>query len=362
MAVWGQEFGVLTNSDQGHVIILESPKLFGWETCSTCTGATAECTPGTNCYFDVYVPKRYAYLTALPARRGKPLRRPAPWASSATPTAAEFDNYAYNANADAAIQAIAVRAGSAFSTATSCADANVGSSNYFSKWTKALNLGFHVGPIGRADAHCNNYGVAVPTRTVYLLPNTCSPVLTKRSLLAAHKARHFFATEDPNLQLVFATADKSHDHGRHLSAGASATLRAAVYDPDGESVSSHRALARPGRRRRPDRGLPERLQRVHRTRSPRTRAPAPTTTSSTSPRPTATTPGRRRCGSPSAAARPPTPSPATPGRAGPVVTAGGSSATADASGSLHHRRPAGRHLHRDADQDAAAPSARRRSR
>ena len=33
------------------------------------------------------------------------------------------------------------------------------------------------------------------------------------SIMAAHKARHFYATEDPNLQLVFATSDDSHIMG-----------------------------------------------------------------------------------------------------------------------------------------------------
>ncbi|HTQ79180.1 MAG TPA: hypothetical protein VMM92_04230, partial [Thermoanaerobaculia bacterium] len=39
IAVYGMEWGVLTNSDQGHVTLLETPVLFGWETCSNCTGA-----------------------------------------------------------------------------------------------------------------------------------------------------------------------------------------------------------------------------------------------------------------------------------------------------------------------------------
>ena len=59
VAIYGQEFGT-TASGQGHVIIMESPKLFGWEPCSTCTGVSQEC---ADCYFDVYVPKSGAYLT-----------------------------------------------------------------------------------------------------------------------------------------------------------------------------------------------------------------------------------------------------------------------------------------------------------
>ncbi|HPC84077.1 MAG TPA: pre-peptidase C-terminal domain-containing protein [Thermoanaerobaculaceae bacterium] len=235
VALFGIEFGVLTNPDQGHVIVMESPKFINWETCSTC-GATPECTPGTNCYFDVYAPKRYGYLQLYQ----RSAENPSPVGALGIlchPGASEFDNYAFNAYADEAMQGIAVRSGSAFSTSLTCADANAGTADYFARWTKALSVGFHVAPTGESDAHCANYGVAVPTRTVYLIPNSSTPVLTKTKLMQAHKARHFFATEDPNLQLVFATSDGAHIMGDIFSAS-TATLRVGVYDPDGESVSA----------------------------------------------------------------------------------------------------------------------------
>ncbi len=129
VAIYGMEWGVSTNGDQGHVTLLETPALFGWETCSTCNGPSAECTPGTNCYFDVFTPKRYGYLTLY--------RRSVENPSSAGalgilnhPATGEFDNYAFNADADEAIQGIAVRSGLAFSTAEDCANANVGSTDY----------------------------------------------------------------------------------------------------------------------------------------------------------------------------------------------------------------------------------------
>jgi hypothetical protein len=78
----------------------------------------------------------------------------------------------------------------------------------------------------------------LPDRTVYLLRNNTSPVMTKLALLQAHKARHFFATEDSNAQLVFATTDGAHLMGDIFTSAGGASLRAAVYDPDGESVSS----------------------------------------------------------------------------------------------------------------------------
>src|SRR6185295_7140993 len=44
VAIYGMEWGVLTNPDQGHVTLLDTPVLFGWETCTTCNGPSAECT------------------------------------------------------------------------------------------------------------------------------------------------------------------------------------------------------------------------------------------------------------------------------------------------------------------------------
>ncbi|HOB53337.1 MAG TPA: pre-peptidase C-terminal domain-containing protein [Acidobacteriota bacterium] len=235
VALWGQEFGVLTNSDQGHVIVIESPKLFGWDSCSSCTGSTPECSAGSNCYFDIYVPKRYAYLT-LYARSVQYPSAAGALGILCHPDSGHFDGFAYNADADAAMQGIAVRSGLAFSTSVYCDDANVGSSNYFARWMTALNKGFHVAPTAEQDSHCNNHGVAVPTRTVYLIPNSLAPALTRANLMNAHKARHFFATEDPNLQLVFGTADNSRIMGDIFTAGTSVDLRVAALDPDGEST------------------------------------------------------------------------------------------------------------------------------
>jgi Lamin Tail Domain len=237
IALYGMEWGVLTNADQGHVTLLETPKLFGWETCSTCNGPNPECTAGTNCYFDVFTPKRFGYLTMY--RRS--LENPSPAGALGIlchPDAGHFDNYAFNADADAALQGIAVRSGLAFNTAANCADANVASTDYSPRWKETLNKGFHLGPVADHDAHCDNFGVGIPNRTVYLLPNGTAPVLTKLAILQAHKARHFFASEDSNAQLVFATTNGAHVMGDVFSVAGTASLRVAVYDPGNEAVSS----------------------------------------------------------------------------------------------------------------------------
>ncbi len=237
VALYGMEWGVTTNSDQGHVTLLETPKLLGWETCTTCNGPNDECTAGSNCYFDVFTPKRFGYLTLY--------RRSIENPSSAGalgilchPSTGQFDNYAHNADADEALQGIAIRSGLAFSTTATCAEANVATTDYSARWRDALNRGFHLGPVADHDAHCNNFGAGIPNRTVYLLPNGTAPVLTKPALLAAHKARRFFATEDANAQLVFTTQDGTHVLGESFSAAGGVSLRAAVYDPGAEAVST----------------------------------------------------------------------------------------------------------------------------
>ncbi len=237
VGLYGMEWGVSTNTDQGHVTLIQTPKLFGWETCTGCNGPNTECTPGTNCYFDVFTPKRYGYLTLYRRSVENPSTAGA-LGILCHPGVGEFDNYAYNADADEALQGIAVRSGLAFSTAASCADANVASTDYSPRWREALNKGFHLGPVADHDSHCNNYGLAIPNRTVYLLRNNTSPVLTRTALLQAHKARHFYATEDSNAQLVFATADGARVMGDSFNAAGSASLRAAVYDPGNEGVST----------------------------------------------------------------------------------------------------------------------------
>ena len=232
VAIYGMEWGVSTNADQGHVTLLETPTLFGWETCTTCNGPNPECTPGTNCYFDVFTPKRFGYLTLYQRSVANPSSAGALGILN-HPATGEFDNYAFNADADNALQGIAVRSGLAFSTANDCATANVGTTDYSGRWREALNKGFHLGPVADHDSHCNNYGVALPTRTVYLAPS-----LTKANILAAHKARHFYATEDPNVQLVFRTSDGTRVMGDIFNSAGGATLVANVYDPDGEAVTT----------------------------------------------------------------------------------------------------------------------------
>src|SRR5690349_1819251 len=133
VAMYGMEWGVTSNADQGHLTLIETPKLFGWESCSTCNGPSIECTPGTNCYFDVFTPKRFNYLALYAASVANPSSA-GPLGIFNHPGSGEFDNFAFNANADNAMQGIAVRSGLAFATATDCANTNVGATDYSGRW------------------------------------------------------------------------------------------------------------------------------------------------------------------------------------------------------------------------------------
>lgn len=235
VGIYGMEWGVSSNGDQGHLTFLETPKLFGWEPCTNCNGPNAECS-AASCYFDVFTPKRYGYLTAYKRSVENPSAAGA-LGIFCHPGQGNFDNFAFNADADNAMQGIAVRSGLAFNTADNCSNANVASADYSGQWKLALNKGFHLGPVAEHDVHCNNYGSGLPNRTVYLLPNGSSPALTKPAMLQAHKARHFYASEDSNAQLVFASST-GKIMGDIWSAAGTATLRAQVYDPNGEAVST----------------------------------------------------------------------------------------------------------------------------
>lgn len=236
VAVYGMEWGVTTNTDQGHVVLLETPKLFGWEPCVNCNGPTPECV-GAACLFDVYTPKRGGYL-ALYARSVEHPSSEGALGIFAHPSSGNFDNFAFDANAEQAIQGIAVRSGGAFTTATDCAIGNVTATDYSARYRAALAKGFKVAPTADHDTHCNNYGIGLPTRTVYLLPNERTPVLTRQALLRAHKARRFFATDDANAQVAFTTTDRRRVMGEEFTANISVSMRIAIHDPDNEAVAS----------------------------------------------------------------------------------------------------------------------------
>jgi len=65
------------------------------------------------------------------------------------------------------------------------------------EFLKFLNLGFRVAPTADQDNHYRTWGDASPARTGVVADN-----LTKADLLNALRARHVYATEDPNLRVL----------------------------------------------------------------------------------------------------------------------------------------------------------------
>jgi hypothetical protein len=228
VALYGMEWGTI--SQGGHVSLIETPKLFGWD-CGSCT--TAPNCPASQCNYDVYT-SQTDYLAMFKSSVDNPSAA-GPLAVLAHPQSGDYNNYSVDANSLAAVQGIAVRSGLAFPPyAANCANTNIASTDYSTRWRAALGLGFKLGPTGDHDAHCANWGTGIPTRTVYVLRNDAgAPVLTKTKLLQAHKARHFFATEDSNAQLAFGTTDGAQIMGDAFSVGDSASMKVTHADPEG---------------------------------------------------------------------------------------------------------------------------------
>lgn len=261
VALYGMEWGYISNPDagfpnEGHVGVIESPKLFGWE--------PSACTIGSSCYYDVYTsPNAADYLTMYQTA----LNNPSPWGafghfehpSDGTKSAAgqgvDFNTFAFNTAADDFIHTIPVISGPATDFSTLGADTGARyagdpmNGTQYSVYTstdmynRALGAGFHVAPVADFDTHCSNYGLATRDRTVVLATS-----LTKASILDALHHRRVFATSRKRAQLIYTMAANATTY--HMGAGSvraeggaigtngSITLHVNAFDPDGATVAS----------------------------------------------------------------------------------------------------------------------------
>ncbi len=173
VGLYGQEWGVISNG--GHVLIYGIDSLIGWESGN----------------YQIYVPQSdYISNTGLFRRLNQ---SPNAFATYAHPGGTDYDNVygiAYNSRVDSAVAGCAVESGPAMSTATTYND-YPSSMGYLSYYTKMLSKGYHLGPLMDHDTHYTNFGRANENRLVILAPS-----LTKANLLAAMKARRFYATQD----------------------------------------------------------------------------------------------------------------------------------------------------------------------
>jgi hypothetical protein len=268
VAMYGMEWGYISNPDagfpnEGHVGVLESPKLFGWEPSATCT-------VGVDCYYDVYTASGASNYTAM---YSKAMQNPSPWGafgqfnhpSDGTKSAAgqglDFNGLQYTTDGDDFIHTAAVISGPATDPSTATADTGalyagepVNGTAYAAytstdMYNRILAAGFHVAPVADPDVHCSNYGTSTRDRTVILASS-----LTKAAVFDAIHNRRVYATSDSNVQLVYTMNAGGTTYwmgaGGIRTAGAVATsgaitMHVSVWDPDINEFASSIKIKEP---------------------------------------------------------------------------------------------------------------------
>ncbi|MDQ4625506.1 CehA/McbA family metallohydrolase [Janthinobacterium lividum] len=193
LALYGMEWGVINKG--GHVNILNSEQLLGWE-----RNALGELLA------DVETPKGdYAGLYALMRERG--------WVGQFNHPAqtGQFlvngQPLGYTPDGDAAMVLCEVMNTSAFSTNDQ--ETETRRSNYEAACNRALSAGYHLAFSSNQDNHCANWGASYGNRTAVLVtsPVAGTPV-SRDSFLEALRARRVFATMDKHAQLLFTASGK----------------------------------------------------------------------------------------------------------------------------------------------------------
>lgn len=184
LAVYGMEWGVIANG--GHMNIINSNELFGWE-----LNASGQLLA------DTLTPKGdYAALYTLMKQRGLVGQFNHP------DTTGQFQiggvPLAYSADGDEAMVLSEILNTSAFSSNTT--ETETGRSSFEGAFNKLLETGYHVAPASNQDNHCANWGRSYTNRTGVLIPT--GTALTMTSFVDALKARRVYATMDKNSQLV----------------------------------------------------------------------------------------------------------------------------------------------------------------
>ena len=192
VALYGMEWGVISNG--GHVLVYGDGmnNLWGWELGSGGWGATNN--------YDVFVAKSdYTGANGL-FKTVNDNSSSNTFASLAHPNSTDFGNIAniaYNSVADAAITATTVESGPAFSTNTTYS--NPGSSLfYLGYYQKLLSKGYHLGPTIDHDNHNTTFG-----RTTYSRSAVVAPVLSKTEIINGFRNMHVYATQDCDTKVDF---------------------------------------------------------------------------------------------------------------------------------------------------------------
>ena len=209
VALNGQEWGLAVN---GHVNIIESPVLFGWDAGN----------------YDVFVPEGdyaslYAAVLAHPPTSSPVILE---WCH---PGASDFGNFLFNADAKAAVHLMAVVNGPSTSVKTD--ESDIGNTGYDATFQNALRKGFRVSPTADQDNHNATWGAATQSRTAVLTSSK-----TKSNILNALAARRCYATQDHNVVVNFSA--EGHAMGEVFTRPEGIRIAVQVSDPDvGQNVS-----------------------------------------------------------------------------------------------------------------------------
>ena len=218
LAIYGQEWGVINNG--GHLNILNSPELLGWEFNGRHELLADTLTP-KNDYASLYTQMRqHGWIGQFnhPALSGQ--------------FRAGGVAFGYSPDGDEAMALCEVMNSSAFST--NITETEPRRSNYELACNKALEAGYHVAFSSNQDNHCANWGASYTNRTGVLIP-TGVP-LSQASVLDAIRARRVFATMDKNTQLVL-TAN-GHIMGERFPNSGALHLRVAYANANGRGVAA----------------------------------------------------------------------------------------------------------------------------
>lgn len=210
VCLFGMEYGVIDNG--GHVIIYGIPGLIGWEYGNGGWGS------GNN--YNIYNSK-YNYQTLWAIVN----QYPNAFATLAHPQNNDYANLlegTFNASADSAIVGCAIRSGDAFSTTNNYSDGPA--TLYQGKYFLGLSKGFHIGPTIDHDNHYTTFGRTNHSRTVVI-----ARALNRDSILAAYKARHFYASDDWDAEVTLLV--NNHIMGDIDSSTSDPQIQISIADP-----------------------------------------------------------------------------------------------------------------------------------
>ncbi len=192
IALYGMEWGVISNG--GHVLVYGDGmnNLWGWESGSGGWGAT-------NNYNDFIAKSDYTSGAGL-FQTVNNNSATNTFASLAHPNDNDYGNLAnigYSAAFDAAISATAVESGPATSLNTTYS--NPGSSmSYLWYYQKLLAKGYHIAPTIDHDNHNTTFG-----RTTYSRSAVVAPALSKTNIISGFRNMHVYATQDCDTKVDF---------------------------------------------------------------------------------------------------------------------------------------------------------------